>query len=694
MGRKILGFLCSLLLFCLHVEGQKKIGIFTYGHPNIGPVDPDSVHKGLPGAEEAVIYMAQKLAEVGYDVTVLGNPSKDSSHSLPSANPRFISANSAIPSFDIAISWRMPRIGKDLKRYAPKVYFWPHDVRYDFPLADQEINETKGEPVGFDDVLWLSKWQREQWASVNPIFASFTKTFGNGINPEQFNPIKEKENPYSCIYASNYSRGLEELLEFWPTVKKQFPKATLDIYYGWNHWGNLSPERESYLKEHIERLKPLGVEEHGQVSHETLARAFEKASFWTYPCKAEETFCITALKAQFAGTVPVVIEGSALTETCRHGFSCFTLKDYLPMLLAALGKAEKISLQERENMRSFILEKFTWKNLALAWKELFESPKLYRDSQRKNICLTMTTCNQENTLRQSLQSVKDYITYWVIVDKNSSDRTKQIIEEELKGVSGELHTESFYGATPEETLTFLTKGKGDYTLFLHPEEKLCFSSDTVFTDLQQDAYNFSQKSLQSILCKNGYAPSSVKTSARLSGAVSIEADSFFFPAVELAASHLQNQEYPQALKIYESYLNLFPSYLSFYYQGLKQELEEASKDLIYASYLASSQESPEKQEPLFRLAFHFFKQNNYEEGYKFAKKAVSLPYKDDTLCYEPWIHEYGSLFLLAFCAFEKGLYNEAKGVYESLSQRNLPEDLMKTVKNHLVKIEELSKKAS
>lgn len=158
------------------------------------------------GSEEAVIYFSQKLAQLGYKVTVMGNPPEGSPYFHPEANPRFVSADFNDGSlFDIAIAWRMPWAAEQLSHRAHKVYFWPHDT-FQGKYTEAQINK-------FDDVMWLSAWQRENWISANPDFSKFTKIFGNGINADQFNAIHERINPYSCMYGSNYARGLEILLD-------------------------------------------------------------------------------------------------------------------------------------------------------------------------------------------------------------------------------------------------------------------------------------------------------------------------------------------------------------------------------------------------------------------------------------------------------------------------------------------------
>src|SRR5262249_53094903 len=138
----------------------------------------------------------------------------------------------------------------------------------------------------------------------------------NGLDLERVQQGAAKTE-WSCIYASNYTRGLVHLLRLWPKMRKRFPLLTLDVYYGWPKWDTPVPEIVSLL----ERLTQPGegVRDHGRVGHSTLARAFARAEFWTYPTDFDETFCITALKAQAANAIPVIVRRGALKEVVAEG---------------------------------------------------------------------------------------------------------------------------------------------------------------------------------------------------------------------------------------------------------------------------------------------------------------------------------------------------------------------------------------
>ncbi len=342
---------------------QKTVAIFTMemvqGSP---PWDPDSIHTGIGGSEEAVIYMAQHLARMNYKVLVIGSPPLDSVHSSLDANPRFVD-QTFYPSetLDIGIAWRNHNLGKVVRPFVKKLYLWPHDTNLiESPREHLEV---------YDGVFWLSRWQKDYFARQNPIFCKFDSIFGNGIEPAQFEPIRPRNNPHSCIYGSSYDRGLEILLDLWPKIKEEFPRATLDIYSGMHHLNIRLPDLAKRLRYKIDSLS--GVVDHGKVGHIELNRAYARASFWTYPCTFPEVFCITALRAQLSGAVPIVIKNYALWETVRHGYTCRDSQSYFETLRSAFKDAGNISLQTRKRMGTFVLSEFTWHSIAQKWDQTF-----------------------------------------------------------------------------------------------------------------------------------------------------------------------------------------------------------------------------------------------------------------------------------------------------------------------------------
>lgn len=125
----------------------------------------------------------------------------------------------------------------------------------------------------------------------------------------------------SVIYASSYDRGLVTLLELWPEIRNRVPDCELNIFYGWNSFDMVHKKNPEQMKwkwgviRMLNNLSELGVSEHGRVSHQELAEKFKEAKVWAYPTEFNEIHCITALKAQEAGCIPVTTGCYALKET-------------------------------------------------------------------------------------------------------------------------------------------------------------------------------------------------------------------------------------------------------------------------------------------------------------------------------------------------------------------------------------------
>lgn len=126
---------------------------------------------------------------------------------------------------------------------------------------------------------------------------------------------------HKVIYISSYDRGLETLLNMWPSIRQKVPDATLDIFYGFNSFDAVHKQNPDMMKwkwtiiRKLHELKSEGVTEHGRVSHTELAQELKKHKVWAYPTSFNEIHCISALKAQEAGCIPVTTGCYALAET-------------------------------------------------------------------------------------------------------------------------------------------------------------------------------------------------------------------------------------------------------------------------------------------------------------------------------------------------------------------------------------------
>jgi hypothetical protein len=168
----------------------------------------------------------------------------------------------------------------------------------------------------------------------------------NGIYPEHFDQVVER-NPFKVVYGSIYDRGLSQLLEAWLRVKAAVPEAHLTVFYGFESTRARSfrsdPPTDQDLLEIGTQLafwiyrrameaamRRASAQHLGRIGHLEVARQFLSAGIWAYPTASAETSCITAMKAQAAGAVPVVIPSGALDETVEFGVKTSTSANDYP----------------------------------------------------------------------------------------------------------------------------------------------------------------------------------------------------------------------------------------------------------------------------------------------------------------------------------------------------------------------------
>ena len=107
-----------------------------------------------------------------------------------------------------------------------------------------------------------------------------------------------------CLYSSSPDRGSAFLESIWPRV-----------------------ERETGAKLYRTYDK--------SISEPEMELMDRQSQFWLHPGQGIELFCISAVKAQVAGCIPVVVPNMALDTTVKYGVRT-TLEKYADDLIAAL----------------------------------------------------------------------------------------------------------------------------------------------------------------------------------------------------------------------------------------------------------------------------------------------------------------------------------------------------------------------
>lgn len=189
-------------------------------------------------------------------------------------------------------------------------------------------------------------------------------------------------NPHRLVYGSSYDRGLEHLLNMWGKIKKGCPDAELRCFYGWNLFDvgyKDNPERMAWKAKMNKLMEQPGITHLGRISHEALKKEYESAGIWAYPTHFGEISCITAMKAQAWGAIPVVIDYAALSETVQYGikvdgdiYDQETKDEYLKQLVSLLND-DKRQEEIRSKMIPWASEFFKWEHVAKQWSDEFKS---------------------------------------------------------------------------------------------------------------------------------------------------------------------------------------------------------------------------------------------------------------------------------------------------------------------------------
>lgn len=317
---------------------------------------PHTWDKGMGGSEEAVVYLTEELAKLGYDVTVFGEISKPlvTENGVKWHNWKEIDRRD---EFDTLVIWRMPQFATQFT--AKRMLIDMHDL-----MPAEMVKPYKNAHY-----MFKTQWHKDQYPNITNY-----SIVPNGIVASQFNK-SVKKRPYSVIYPSAYYRGLECLLGVWKDVKKEVPEATLDVYYGWQSWVANEGEDDFYhrMVKLFDELKDYGVTEHGRVDHQTLADKYMETKVWAYPTEFPEIHCITAVKANLAGCKPVITDVAALRETGGPSASIIsTDKIYTDEYNQNKFKKELIKALKEEHdpkVQQEWAKQFDWVNVAKDWKE-------------------------------------------------------------------------------------------------------------------------------------------------------------------------------------------------------------------------------------------------------------------------------------------------------------------------------------
>jgi len=187
-----------------------------------------------------------------------------------------------------------------------RVFLWLHDI---YPLNGDYIFQTH--PEKFKKMLCMGEWHSQLVSKEYNISLKMMSSWGNFIFPERFDKHRHtiKKVPYRFIWSSSPHRGLGYALDMIEKIRSRYPQTTLYIFCN----------SADIIAEDMERIKALDYVYHSdRVSQERLACELLASHVWFYPNDFEETYCISAVEAQYAQCLVCANTHAGLKDTIAN----------------------------------------------------------------------------------------------------------------------------------------------------------------------------------------------------------------------------------------------------------------------------------------------------------------------------------------------------------------------------------------
>ena len=184
--------------------------------------------------------------------------------------------------------------------------------------------------------------------------------------------IPEKKTPNRLIFCSVPDRGLEELAQIYPTIKKEIPDASLTITSDYRLWGVPNAGNERFIQRFLgtDGVRFLGAVSREQMIHEQLV-----ADVQAYPCTYDELFCYSVAECQTAGAYPITTSQGAL-ETTNMGTKVERNKNGWNSIVgeAIISILKDPNLPAMQNeLRSRAMERFSLSRILPQWEKVFDN---------------------------------------------------------------------------------------------------------------------------------------------------------------------------------------------------------------------------------------------------------------------------------------------------------------------------------
>ena len=202
-----------------------------------------------------------------------------------------------------------------------------------------------------------TEWHKNLFAQQYPQLKDKIVTVNNGLELDKFKytPIKVQNR---FIYTSCAERGLERLLELWPSISKELPDAELFIAsYNYFPQNNFEVQLNETIQKH-NNIKHLGT-----LTKDKLYEVMSSADFWLYPTNFNETSCITSMEMLMSQVICIYYPIAGLVNTLgEYGIPIQRGDEIQTILQLTTQRKNEIRQKGKEYALSC-----SWENRANTW---------------------------------------------------------------------------------------------------------------------------------------------------------------------------------------------------------------------------------------------------------------------------------------------------------------------------------------
>ncbi|MBS7255491.1 glycosyltransferase family 4 protein [Flavobacterium branchiicola] len=192
----------------------------------------------------------------------------------------------------------------------------------------------------------------------------------NPINTHLFNPIDTILSENKIVFAGTVceKKGIRQLVQSFPLVKKEFPKVTLEIYgRDWSFSDGSSYIQMLKVKE-LPKLGELAndIHFHGAISYNDIPRAYSEASVCVFPSHMETQGLVApeAMSMKKAVVFTKLGPGPETIKEYETGLLCdpYNPEDIAEKIIWVFSNKEEAK-KVGERAREFVIQKYGLENI-------------------------------------------------------------------------------------------------------------------------------------------------------------------------------------------------------------------------------------------------------------------------------------------------------------------------------------------